>query len=395
MEPGAGVAPVGPFAGALALLPPGDPAAPLAWVRAHGRVNLIGEHTDYAGGFVIPITISRAVRGVVRARADGRVRIVSEGYGSDAFVVGDSELHTGGWTAYPRAVVHVLAPRLQGLLTGFDLALTSDLPADAGLSSSAAVEAAVAHAALAAAATDLEARELAELCRTAEQLGSGVACGIMDQSVILRSVAGAAMLLDCRSGHATAVPFPSDVWSIVAIDTRKRRTLASSAYNDRRQATEDATTELRARYPAVVDLSDVTPAMLAETPLPSPLDRRARHVVGENERVMRMVVALLEADLEGVARLMAASHASLRDDYEVSCPELDALVAYAAGTGVGAGSRLTGAGFGGCTVNLVPRPAVTGFVTEIQQRYLARFGLVPPAYELTPGAPAAHGPLAL
>ena len=351
-------------------------------------MNLIGEHTDYSGGFVLPIAIHRGIRGAVRARDDGLVTVISDGFGTDSFPLDVQEISTGDWRAYPRSVMHELRAVAGARLRGFDLALVSDLPARAGLASSAALEAAVARAAVGVAGFSIDPIALAGVCQRAEHSGPGVQCGIMDQAVVLASMEGFAMLLDCRTYEALSISFPTDHWSIVAIDTLKDRTLAASAYNERRQSVEEATAHIARIFPEIRDLSDVSPAVLDGSALPEHLHRRARHVVTENLRTLQLVIALSESDATATRQAMAGSHASLRDDYEVSCPELDALVAHADATGICDGSRLTGAGFGGCTVNLVPHEEVDAFVAQVQQRFLARFGAVPTAHHLHPGAPA-------
>ena len=371
----------------------GQGDVPTHWVRAPGRVNLIGEHTDYTGGFVLPVAIDREIVGVVRPRFDGRVAVSSRGFGTDEFEIARAEPVTGDWRAYARAVIAELLPHLGDRFGGMDLALATNLPTGAGLASSAALEGVVAQAVLAVTGVSINLQELARLCQRAEHRGPGVACGIMDQLVALASVEGSALMLDCRTLATVAVPFPADRWRIVAIDSGRDRSLASSAYNDRRQACEAALEAIRDRFPEVVDLSEVSEQMLAEVALPAPPDRRSRHVVTENGRVLQFVVGLVEADAKVVGETMAASHASLRDGYQVSSAELDALVTFATESELAIGSRLTGAGFGGCTVNIVPTGQVEPFVAEVQRRFRARFGRVPEAHALSPAAAAEHGRL--
>jgi galactokinase len=293
----------------------------VALVRAPGRVNLIGDHTDYQGGFCLPMAIDREVTVAFAARDDGRVVVHSDGGGEEVVA----------------AVVEVLAERGRPAV-GLNASVTSTVPVGAGLSSSAAFEVAIAVACTEVAGFDLRGRELALAAQEAEHRASGVPCGVMDQMACALGVAGHALLLDCRSLAVTPVAIPRDAVLTVAHSGRPRR-LADSEYAARRAACEAAAARL-----GVQSLRDATPAQVADDPF-------ARHVVSENARVLRFADALQARDLAAAGALMLESHASLRDDFRVSTPELDQLVELAMAQGA-LGARLTGAGFGGCMIAL-------------------------------------------
>jgi galactokinase len=312
--------------------PPGDVRA-----VAPGRVNLIGEYTDFSGGLVLPLAIDLATT-VTGRRGGDKVVLVSADEPHPAVVpleVTDPAAATPAWARYVAGVVAELRPAV-----GFTGEVTTTLPVGAGLSSSAALEVSVALAL----GFEGSPRELAELCQRAEQRASGVPCGIMDQLASASGVAGHALLIDCHDLRVTPVALPRNV-EVRVIHSGEPRRLADSAYGERRAAVEAAEAVLGPlrlrRDPGDADALD--------DPV---LRRRARHVIGENERVRRVAAALPAGDLVAVGAAMAASHASLRDDFEVSTPTLDALVDRLAATPGVHGARLTGAGFGGCVVAL-------------------------------------------
>ena len=308
--------------------------------RAPGRVNLIGEHTDYNDGFVLPAAIDRYTTVVARDRTDRRVRVDATDLGeTDSFELG-AVTRTESWADYVRGIVEQLE-----LTHGTDLSISSDVPRGAGLSSSAALEVAVGRA-----LSDLPGPELALLAQRAENNFVGVQCGIMDQFTSANARAGHALLLDCRDLSYRHIPMPPDV-AIVVCDSRMERRLATSGYNDRRAACEEAARTLGVRALRDVSLDDITS-------LPPLLQKRARHVVSENERTVTAARALEQGDLEDVGRLMDESHRSMRDDYEIVPALLDAITAAARGVDGCFGARLTGAGFGGCVVALVETGAV-------------------------------------
>lgn len=308
--------------------------------RAPGRVNLLGEHTDYNGGFVLPIAIDRFTVVVRDEREDDLVTV-------DAADLGESDLFylslikpTGTWRDYVRGVIRLLAPT-----KGAHLRITSTLPRGVGLSSSAALEVAVGRA-----FSKAPGPELAILCQRAENEFVGVGCGIMDQFAVANARARHALLLDCRDLSYRHVPLPAGV-SIVVCDSRMERRLSDSPYNERRRSCDRAASAL-----GLVALRDAELDQLAE--LPHELRKRARHVVTENARTLQGADALSKGDVTAFGLLMDQSHRSLRDDFEVCPPAIDAIVTAIRSVRGCYGARLTGAGFGGCTVALVESGAV-------------------------------------
>jgi galactokinase len=343
---------------------------------APGRVNLIGDHTDYADGFALPMTLDVGTYVVARTREDGSIRVVADGHGT----VGDFEL--GGevrperplWERYVLGTAAEVAsmgePR-----AGMELLIKGDLPVSAGLSSSASLTVAVAMAAAAAWEIQLSPRETALLAQRVEHRYAGVNCGIMDQLAICFGKEGHALLLDCRTLEHEYVPLPEG-HAIVVVDSGVSRDLAASAYNERRAAVERAaeilTSAMRRPVKALRDVSREELDQYAGH-LEAETLARARHVVNENERVLDAARAMQHGDVKRFGELMTASHESLRDLYEVSGKELDVLVdeGLAAGS---IGSRLTGAGFGGSTVHLVPCGALETFEHVVPARYRERTG---------------------
>jgi galactokinase len=352
-------------------------------VRAPGRVNLIGEHTDYNDGYVLPAAIDLEIRIECVASGDRRVDISLAGDGQrESFSLDSLPSPRGAWIDYVCGVSGALIGA--GVpIGGFSGVLTSTLPAQAGLSSSAALELAAAWALLSAAGADVERLELARICQRAENEYVGVKSGLMDQFAASCGVAGQALLLDCRSLEYRPVAIP-DGLALVAIDTGAKRRLAGSEYNERRAQCERGVAILAGRGEPVRALRDATVAMLdaAVADLGDITYRRCRHIVEENERTLAAVDALEMGDLMTLGELFAASHASLRDLYEVSSAELDAAVALAVATPGVVAARMTGAGFGGCTVNLVERDAVDRLRAAIDRDYAARTGLVAQVHEV-------------
>jgi len=357
-------------------------------VQAPGRVNLIGEHTDYNDGFVLPIAIDLGTAIALVPTDDRRVTLTLADSGdTEAFDLDAIGPRTGRWIDYVAGTAWAMAGA--GLpVRGFRGVLASDLPQGAGLSSSAALELASAFAMSGGAEPPADRMTLARLAQRAENTYVGVACGLMDQFASAHGESGAALLLDCRSLDHRPVPMPLREVATVVIHSGSERRLGQSAYNERRAQCDAAVAAIATREPGVQSLRDVTPAKLdaavAAGALDPLLERRARHVVGENERVLDTVTALESGDLEAAGRLLAASHASLRDLYEVSSPELDALVEIATATAGVLGSRLTGAGFGGCTVTLVRREAVGRLTDAILREYPPRTALTPRVFEVHP-----------
>lgn len=354
-------------------------AEPDVVARAPGRVNLIGEHTDYNDGFVFPIAIDRDVYVAARAMPGRRARLFASNFRRRSeFDLGQIDHQPSErWSHYERGVVLMLQ-RAGYDVGGFDAVIEGDVPTGAGLSSSAAVEVATATALKELFQLDLDPVRLAQLCQKAENEFVGVNSGIMDQFISALGRRGAALLVDCRSLEYRHVPLADDVQVVVA-DTTVKRGLVDSEYNARRRECEEAVRLLADVVPGSRALRDVPLEALTReaTRLPDVVLRRARHVVSENERVIEGVAALQAGDVSTFGQLMYASHASLRDDYQVSVPQLDALVEAARSIGGVLGSRMTGAGFGGCTVSIVQTGAVEEFLQEVPKRYERETGLTP------------------
>lgn len=366
---------------------PGDPPR---FFQAPGRVNLIGEHTDYNDGFVLPVAIDRQVMLAARAREDQQVRLWSIQFeqGSQFSLEQITPESTAPWSNYLRGVALML--QQEGfVLRGMDVVIAGNVPIGSGLSSSAAIEVATAVAFRDLCALHIAPINLALLCQRAENEFVGMKCGIMDQSIATLGQGGHALLIDCRSLEYELVPLPSGV-SVVVCDTMKRRGLVDSEYNTRRQECEQGVELLRQHLSEVKALRDVTTKDLKRysRSLPPVVHNRCRHVVSENERVLQAVAALRTGDVAEFGRLMDLSHISLRDDYEVSCPELDAMVETARRAPGCLGARMTGAGFGGCTVNLVRSEVASEFAQEVAGRYRQAMGIMPEVYvcEASPGA---------
>lgn len=344
--------------------------------RAPGRVNLIGEHTDYNDGFVLPMAIDRDVCIALRPRPDHRVIVHSLDFAETAdFETGvlTHDAHT--WIDYLKGVAWALADAGQ-TPTGWEGVMGGDVPRGAGLSSSAAVELAALRAFAAVAGSAWEPTQAAQLGKRVENEWIGVNSGIMDPLVVASATQNHAMLIDCRSLKAEAVPLPDNV-AVIVLDTNTRRGLVDSAYNERRRQCEAAAMILG--VPALRDV-DLPTLQRAGTRLDPVTLRRARHVVTENERTLQAAAALRAGDLRRLGELMNASHASLRDDFEVTNDALNTMVAIAQVHEVCFGARMTGAGFGGCAVALAPARAAASFITDVQQRYQSATGLVASAY---------------
>ena len=345
-------------------------------VRAPGRVNLIGEHTDYNLGLVLPVAIDREIHIAAVPTGDRRVELTRLDTGERlGFDLDVDRPRDGTWIDYVAGTAFALLDA--GLpVRGIRGVIASDLPEGAGLSSSAALELAAAWALLDEAAVRTTDRlELARICQLAENEYVGVRTGLMDQFASSCGVAGSALLLDCRSLAWQPTALPSDV-RLVVVHTGSPRRLDASPYNLRREQCDAAVAALRAVDPRVTSLRDVTRELLVaqRDRLDPVVARRAEHVIAENQRVLDVVAALEVGDLEAVGVAFAASHASLRDLYEVSSVELDALVDIAATVDGVVGSRMTGAGFGGCTVNLVRASAIGPLRRAIHREYHARSG---------------------
>lgn len=344
---------------------------------APGRVNLIGEHTDYNQGFVFPMAIGRGVAVAFRRRPDRlvRARSVDVGATHEWELDATHAVPRGDWVSYVAGLAWALT--LEGWdLPGMDLVVAADLPIGAGLSSSAALEVAVARAFSQVSGVAWNPEAVARLCQRAENDFVGVHCGLMDQFASAVSRAGTALLLDCRSLAYESVALP-DAVDVVVMDTGVRRKLASSAYNDRRAAGEAAVAAVRRADTNVNSLRDVSLEMLesARARMSAVVYRRAFHVVQEISRPGSLAAAFRVGNLGGAGRLLNESHASLRDFYEVSCPELDLLTDLARDHPACHGARMTGAGFGGCAIALVDRTKADDFARWIATEYGNRTSL--------------------
>ncbi len=340
--------------------------------RAPGRVNLIGEHTDYNDGFVMPAAIGFSTWAAAAPRADRRVAVHSANLGESFEFSLDEERPRGRWTDYVQGVAVVLQREGFAIL-GADLSIGSDVPLGAGLSSSAALVVSTARALLAASGVECEPARLARICQRAESEFVGIRCGIMDQFASIFGREDHAVLLDCRSLDFEYVPLPAGA-SLVVANTMVRHQHAAGEYNRRRAECEEA-----ASCFGVSHLRDATPEMFDDRAdmLAEPVRRRARHVIGENARALEGAGALRAGDLAAFGLLMDASHASLRDDYEVSCAELDTMAALAReSTGV-FGARMTGGGFGGCVLALVEAHRAAELVTHLREGYRRATGVTP------------------
>jgi galactokinase len=357
-------------------------------VRAPGRVNLIGEYTDFNSGYVLPVAIDREVRIAYLATDDRQVvlhRLDTRERG--AFDLDHLPERQGRWLDY--AVGTAWAMTEAGLpLRGLRGVIGSNLPTGAGLSSSAAIELAVAHALLAEPVDAPVPMALARLAQRAENAFVGVQSGLMDQFAVACGQPASALLLDCRSLDWRAVSLPLDEMTLVVCHSGQARRLAGSEYNVRRAQCDTAVAVLAGRDPSVQSLRDVTPELLdraaAEGWLEPVVLRRATHVVHENQRVTDTIGALEARDMTTLGRLFAASHASLRDLFEVSSPALDALVEIAVATPGVVAARMTGAGFGGCTVNLVRPDAVERLRGAVESRYAMQTGFTPRVFPVMP-----------
>jgi galactokinase len=350
--------------------------------RAPGRVNLIGEHTDYNDGFVMPAAVGFSTYVAIAPRPDRKLVIRSEEF-PDNFEFDLDHLpakRTGAWCDYVFGVASVF--RQSGhKLTGANILVHGEVPIGAGLSSSAALEVSSALALLSLAGTSMPLPEVAQLCRAAENNFVGAKVGIMDQFVSCMGKAGHAFFLDCRSLEFRLVPIPAGLQFVVC-NTMVKHDLATGAYNTRREECEEGVRAFAKWDPAIRALRDVSVDLLHQhdNDLPPTIWKRCCHVVRENQRTRDAAQALTDGDLLKVGKLMCESHNSLRDLYEVSCRELDVMVDSAEGLAGFCGGRMTGGGFGGCTINLVREESAEDFAKQIAERYRNATGIKPQIY---------------
>ena len=347
--------------------------------RAPGRVNLIGEHTDYNDGFVMPAALNLYTYVAVGPRPDRRLRVYSD-YLREMCDLDLDEIRpgkSGHWSDYVRGVAGVLES--SGCkLRGADLAVISEVPLGSGLSSSAALEVGTAWALLSNSEIEVNRTLVAQLCQKAEHVYAETMCGIMDQFISCHGRAGHALMLDCRSLHFEFLPIPAHV-RLMVCNTMVKHEHASSGYNTRRRECEEGLRTLAAGLPGIHALRDVSQDELEKhrDRLAPVIYKRVRHVVTENDRVKKAANALTTGDLAAFGQLMTDSHHSLRDDYEVTTPELDLMVELASGLEGVYGARMTGGGFGGCTINLVDGAHAERVQQRLEQNYEARTGLKP------------------
>jgi galactokinase len=353
---------------------------------APARVNLIGEHTDYTGGFVMPMAIDFQTVAVVSASEDGRAVFYSANYNEDAgFEIASLTRTPGGrWSDYPAGVLWSL--REEGVAVGgFNMSLAGDVPLGAGLSSSASVEVATAMALSDHAGVKLPLEKVATLCRRAENEYVGAKSGIMDQFAVAGCVANRAMLLDCRSLGYELLPLP-DAVRVVICNSMVKHAVATGEYGDRSSEVEAGQAVLQRERPGVKLLRDATLEDLEACRglMSAASFRRCRHIITENARVVEAREALLKGDVERFGALMVEAHVSFRDDFAASCEEIDMLVAIAIEQPECFGARITGGGFGGCTVNVVRAAAAEQFVATLRREYAVKTGIESDCFVCTP-----------
>ena len=364
---------------------------------APARVNLIGEHTDYTGGLVMPMAIGFRTIAVAGKRQDGRAVFYSANYVEETSleIAALERAPKGHWSDYPAGVLWAL--QQEGVaVSGFNMTLSGDVPLGAGLSSSASIEVATAMALLAHSGSTLPLEKLATLCRRAENEYVGAKSGIMDQFVVAGAVAHRAMLLDCRSLTFELLPLPDQV-RVVICNSMVKHAVATGEYGDRRDEVESGQAVLQRERPNVKLLRDATLEDLeaCKDKMPAASFARCRHIITENHRVLAAREALLHNDMKQFGSLMVEAHKSMRDDFAASCEEVDRLVEIAMKQPECFGARITGGGFGGCTVNVVRTQDAEQFVTSVKKEYAAKTGIAAQCFVSAPSngalAMAANG----
>jgi len=351
-------------------------SAPDFVVRAPGRVNLIGEHTDYNDGFVFPMAIDRAVWIALRPTSSNSVSVYSLDFKETfSFDLSLYKRSSAKWGEYIKGVAWALKQYGYNL-RGWEGCVIGDVPLGAGLSSSAALELATASAFSAVSGLKWEPSQMAQICQTAENKWIGVNCGIMDQLISAVGIKDHAVLIDCRSLEFQPYPLPPGT-TIVILDTSTRRGLVDSAYNERRQQCEAA-----AKYFGVKALRDVSIQMFNEKAngLKATVRKRARHIITENNRTLEAAAAMIKGNPWELGKLMDQSHESLKNDFGVSSKALDLIVGEAKKQKGCFGARMTGAGFGGCAIALVDSKEIESFMKEVQNGYTQLYGLKPVVY---------------
>ncbi len=352
---------------------------PLRIFHAPGRVNLIGEHIDYNGGYVLPAALTVGTTLLIREREDNRFAVASVHFEGKKTIARDQLAYADedDWMNYPKGVIVTMEEMGLSVGKGYDFLFHGTIPNGAGLSSSASIEVVTAYALHLLEGHPIDRSKLALLAQRAENRYIGVNCGIMDQFAVANGSTGQAIMLNCDTLEFRHIPIELGDYVLIIANTNKRRGLVDSEYNNRRSECEQALTVVQRSYPEVEHLAELTPRQLGqiETKFDSEIVwKRAKHVVEENDRVLKSVAFMESGDLAAFGQLLNASHASLRDLFEVSCFELDVMVEEAQKLEGVLGSRMTGAGFGGCTVSLVHKDSVKAFQTAVGEKYKERTG---------------------
>ncbi|GKU76253.1 galactokinase [Paenibacillus sp. L3-i20] len=358
----------------------GGEEAGIAIFHAPGRVNLIGEHTDYNGGYVLPAALTFGTTLLIRKREDKRLGLASTNFTTFNHFSIDSVMydHADDWMNYPKGIVNELHRQHIVFNCGYDLLYHGEIPNGAGLSSSASIEVVTAYALLSMEDLPKDKEKIALLSQRSENEFNGVKCGIMDQFAVANGKKDHVILLMCDTLEYNLIPFQSHGYKLIISNTGKRRGLVDSKYNERRSECEQAVNDLRSLYPELKLLGELTLEQFNSSKgliRDDVVRMRAQHVLEENERVIQAAAALNVNDMLKFGNLMNDSHDSLRDLYEVTGQELDAMVEAARQVSGVLGSRMTEAGFGGCTVSLVHEDAVQTFIQEVGQSYKAKTGL--------------------
>ncbi|MEA1786021.1 galactokinase [Arenibacter sp. GZD96] len=356
-------------------------------VNSPGRINIIGEHTDYNLGFVLPTAIEKSI--TFKFQKNGcktKCHIYSQNF-DVGFVVHLEAIKKSAvaWENYVLGVLNEIAKRSNGL-AGFDCIIESKLPTGSGISSSAALECGLAYGLNELFDLGLTKMDIVTLARDAEHRFVGTQCGIMDQFASVMSKEGHVILLDCKTLEPTYIPFQIAPYTLVLLNTNVTHNLASSAYNTRRMECEKGVRLLQQYFPEIKSLREVTKAMLerGKEDMDSTVYHRCSYIVAENDRVLEAAAALHKNDIKELGRILYEAHDGMRNDYEISCPELDFLVDFSKGIPAVVGARLMGGGFGGCTINLVHQAYKDSYIAQASEAYEQQFGRTLSAFEVTP-----------
>jgi galactokinase len=353
--------------------------------QAPGRVNLIGEHTDYNNGFVFPMAIDRSTSIAIKTREDRKYNLYSKNFDQKFELDLDKSEKRKTWTDYVLGVAWAIES--EGFkLSGADIYIESNVPLGAGLSSSAAIEVSTALALLTVNGIEMEKKRIAKICQKAENEFVGMNCGIMDQFIACFGKKDQALLLDCRSLDFELIPISVENARIIVCNTMVKHELGSSEYNKRRKECEEGVNILKNKFPEINSLrdADINKFNDVESEMTETVKKRCRHIITENDRVMQSIEYLKKKDMSNFGLMLNGSHDSLRDDYEVSCKELDIMVNIARNIDGVYGARVTGGGFGGCTVNLVEVDKSENFINEIKKQYYKETNLQPDVYMFVP-----------